>query len=144
MSELAERVPARFDWDGRPVAWFERSFFITWVVSFLVGLNGLFAIFWFYFGKARPRTLVNIPWKRYWFSAPERHAEAIERVRNLMAISGIFSNCVWLMAYHLCVQSALAAPVVRVPVNLAITLILGGTVIFVAGILLYMKPSRAS
>lgn len=140
IADLPERVPIRFDLHGRPIGWFERSFFITWVLAFLAGLNGLFAALRVYFRKPRSRTIVNTPWKHYWFGVPDHHAEGVRRVRHLMVISGIFCNFVWLVGYHLCVQEAGVATPVWISVNSAIGLIVGGIVIFVATILLYMKP----
>ncbi|MFQ6022143.1 MAG: hypothetical protein ACE5NW_05425 [Acidiferrobacterales bacterium] len=142
IGDLPERVPNRFDLDGRPVAWFERFFFIVWVLAFFVGLNGLFAGLWMYFKKPRPRTIVNIPWKHYWFGVPEHHAEGVRRVRYIMVLSGIFSNFIWLVGYHLCVQEAGIVTPVRISVNGGVGLILVGTIVFIATILLYMKPRR--
>lgn len=142
IGDLPERIPSRFDLDGRPVAWFERSFFVAWVLVFFVGLNGLFIGLWVYFREARPRTIVNIPWKHYWFGVSEHQAEGVRRVRHIMALSGTFCNFIWLVGYHLCVQEAGIATPVQISVNGAMGLIVVGTVVFIAGILLYMKPPR--
>lgn len=142
IGDLPASVPSRFDLDGRPIAWFERSFFIAWVLVFFVGLNGLFAGLWVYFRKARPRTIVNIPWKPYWFGIADHQREGVRRVRHIMALSGIFCNFIWLMGYHLCVQEAGVATPAWISVNAGMLMILVGTVIFIGGILLYMKPPR--
>ena len=89
-----------------------------------------------------PDSLINVPWRKYWFSNPKRRVKVFHRLQTVLAFTGAFVNLVYLFVCHIAYQENTKSPFLHIPVDIGVYFILFIAVVFVAGIFLYMKPPK--
>jgi len=133
------QLATHFDLAGRPNGTQSKS---AYPIFFLTTAGMVNLLLW---GLTRwmdliPPALINIPGKDYWFSTPERKAEAFGRLRSVLGLSGAFVNGVFLFCQQMVYQENVAQPFFRVPVGSATILILILTVAFVFTVIRMTLP----
>lgn len=116
-----------FNINGTPNGWQSKEFFYIFygVISIL---NNLMVLFLSIYIKKIPVAYINIPRKDIWFSTAELKALAYERLRVVLATTGVFLNLVLLLAFEIIVGAASAKP--NISVNQMMVIILIVTIIF--------------
>ena len=77
-----------------------------------------------------PKSAVNLPNKEWWFATPERKQVVYEKVRGMMASTGVFTNTVFLFTAYVVFQNAGIALPIRIPILEGVGCILLLTVVF--------------
>ena len=139
---LPGRIAVQFDLNNKPIRWQDKAGFIKLYLGILLGLNTLLLVILPSFLSRIPASLINVPWRKYWFSNPKRRATALHRLQTVLAFTGAFVNLVYLFVCHVAYQENTKSPFLHIPVDIGVYLILFIAMVFVAGIFLYMKPPR--
>jgi len=146
--KLPDRVAVHFDSQGKPNGWDTRSHFVLWFSLFLVGLNALFLIVIPLLMNKVPKSLVNVPWKDYWFSTPERRREIMGRMKALGHWVGVYMNAFFLLIYYLILQENVKEVALRISFStfLVVTIVcaVAFPVALVTAMFVWMKPPRES
>ncbi len=140
--KLPDRIPVHFNLHGEPDNWSQKSTFAIWYSVFVLSMNGLFLVFFPRLLRKIPDSLLNIPWKDYWFSTPERKEQAFEKTRVMLFITGAYVNLIVVGVYHSIVRAALqeTEPQPRIVIHLVWIFLL--TAVYVAALILYARPPR--
>jgi len=138
---LPERIAVQFDFNNKPTSWQGKSGFIKLYLGVLVTVN----IFWWLlkeFLTRIPDSLINVPWKKYWFSTEERKSTAIFRMQTVLAYALAFVNLVYLFVYHVVHQENRSSSFLYIPVDIGVYFILLLSLILVVGLFRYMRPPK--
>ncbi len=135
-------VVSHFDSSGRPNGWMSQSFFLKFNLGLVLFVNGIYFVLYSTIHKL-PRNLVNITHRDYWFSTEERAQEAYQRLRTVLAMTGAFTNSVFLMVYHIIFQENGGPVLFHTSVNLLVGIILLATVGFLIAVFRITQPSRS-
>ena len=140
---LPDYVPIQFDGRGYPVRWFAATYFIGWMVFFLVALNSVFVWLCVYARKVNGVQGINIPWNSYWAATGARRTLLARKLRVFGSAAGIFSNTAWLVGYQTVIERT-PRPAVQVlgSTTLSAMLIVMGSLVLVVFAILYFKPPR--
>ena len=139
---LPDRTAVQFDLNNKPTTWQHKSSFIKFYLGILLGLNTLLLGILPNFLSKIPDSLINVPWRTYWFSNPQRRLKALDRMQAVLAFTGVFVNFVYLFVCHIIYQENTERPLLRIPVDIGVYFILLLSIVFVVGIFLYMKPPK--
>ena len=137
-----DRIAVQFDLNNKPIRWQDKSGFIKFYLGILLGLNTLLLVILPSFLPKLPDSLINVPWRKYWFSNPKRRVKALHRLQTVLAFTGVLVNLVYLFVCHVAYQENTKSPFLHIPVDIGVYFILFIAVVFVAGIFLYMKPPK--
>lgn len=138
-TQLPNTVATHFDGRGQPNGWMSKMFFLIFSLGISAFLNGLLLILYFTLHKF-PENMINIPKKDYWFSNPERKAEALARLRTVLVATGIFVNLVSLVTHHIVSQENGGWVSFRAPVNAWVGFIFTLSVVFLMMTLKLVRP----
>lgn len=138
---LPDRIAVQFDLNNKPTQWQDKSGFYVWHLCFLIGLNVLFLGIQFYLSKI-PDSLINLPWKAYWFSSAERKSKCLSKMKTALIYTGVFINLTYLFIYHVIYQESVSGSFLRIRVDSAVYFLLLLSFILVIGLFLYMKPPK--
>ncbi len=139
---MPDRIAVQFDLNNKPIRWQDKPGFLVWHVGFLLGLNLVFLGIQFCLSRI-PESLMNVPWRSYWFSTAERKSIALSRMSTALVYTGVFINFTYLFIYHVIYQESISGAFLRVRVDLAVySILLLLSVILVIGLFLYMKPPK--
>jgi hypothetical protein len=82
---LPTRVAVQFDFNNKPTSWQSKSGFIKLYLSVLVGLN-IFLGFLTNLLTRIPHSLINVPWRKYWFSTEEKKSIGLRQNANSLGL----------------------------------------------------------
>lgn len=132
-------LATHFDISGNPNGFQPKASYLLSFISIHLAVNILFLALYAWIDRIPP-ALVNLPRKDYWFSTPERKAEAFGRLRKTLGLSGAFLNLVFLFCHQLVVQSNNSNTLFRLPPNASLPILLGATVFFILSLLRMVQP----
>ncbi|MFH1742946.1 MAG: DUF1648 domain-containing protein [bacterium] len=142
---LPDRMAVHFNVHGEPDGWSNKSSFFVWYSLVVVGINVLFLVLLPFLLGVIPDSLINLPWKEYWFSSPERKKQALDRIRVFFYLICAHINAVFLTAYHIVVQENTPDPLFRIPVKIFIAVcIISASIITFVGLILCTKPPKTA
>jgi uncharacterized membrane protein len=139
---LPDRIAVQFDLNNNPTRWQDKSSFVILYLGILLGLNILLLGVLPNFLSKIPDSVINVPWRTYWFSNPQRRLRALARMQTVPAFTGVFVNFVYLFVFHIVYQENTPDPFLHIPADIGVYFILLLSVVFVVGIFLYMKPPK--
>ncbi len=140
-NRLPDRIAIHFGPQNKPNQWAEKSSFFLWFPILVLGVNILDLVILPKLTSKIPHSAMNIPWKKYWFSEPERKFEAIQRINAILSFSALFVNIIFLFAYHIIYLESAPDPPYHIPYNIGIFFILGTALVFLVFIFLYLIVS---
>ena len=140
--KLPDRIPVHFNLHGEPDNWSQKSSFVTWYSAFVLCMNGLLLVVFPRLLRKTPESLINIPWKDYWFSTSERKQEAFEKTHTMLFITGAYVNLILLGIYHSIVRAALQETERQPRIAIHLVWIFLLTAFYIAGLIFYAKPPR--
>lgn len=82
-------MASHFDLTGKPDGWSKKETYVAFMIGFQIYTNVIVAGVYALIPKLWP-TYVNIPYKKYWMETPERELEGKDRLRMVLALTGIF------------------------------------------------------
>jgi uncharacterized membrane protein len=132
-------LATHFDFAGKPNGFQSKPVYLLFFILMNVGINALFLTFFRWIDRL-PESLVNIAHKDYWFSTPERKAEAFKRLRKVLCLSGIFLNGIFLICHQMVVQANNPGFFLRVPTNGLLGIVGAVTLLFLFVIFRMVKP----
>jgi len=138
---MPDRIAVQFDVNNKPIRWQNKHGFFAWHLCLLLGLNLIFLSIQLYLSKIRD-SLINVPWKDYWFSTPERKSTALTMMKTALVYAGVFINFTYLLVYHVIYQENVSGAFPRVSVDTAVYSVLLLSLILVIGLFWYMKPPK--
>lgn len=104
--QLPEQVPSHFNFHDQPNSYSDKaSFYRTWLLSILV-LNAMVPGIRLLLSKV-PASTINVPNREYWLATPERRAEVVGKMSNLMAFSIAGVNIMLFLIFRAIVSYAL-------------------------------------
>jgi uncharacterized membrane protein len=138
---LPDRVEVQFDFNNKPTSWQSKSGFIKLYLGVLAAAN-IFLWLLKKFLTRIPDSLINVPWKKYWFSTEERKSMALFRMQTTLAYALAFVNLVYLFVYHVVYQENSTSSFLYIPVDIGVYFILLLSLILVVGLFRYMRPPK--
>lgn len=88
---LPEQIAVHFDIHGEPDGFGDKKTFYILAGGIITFLNlKFFALSLFL--KKIPASIVNIPWKTYWFANEERQEVAYRKLREILAMAAVLFN----------------------------------------------------
>ncbi len=94
LSQMPERVAIRFDFDGRPVASWERGQAELFTLGFLVVINAILVPLGTNLIRKVPLSILSIPFKRHWNRSEKTREAAYPRINVLMLATASMFNLV--------------------------------------------------
>ncbi len=138
-SDLPDRLAVHFDLNGNPNGFQTREVFIHTFLAFITLMNSVFlAIFWGI--QSLPTTMINIPWKKYWFATDERKIVAFDKLRTVMGLTGIFICTAFLFTEQVIYQANTKDALFTIPINAGVFGLLVLSVFFIALVFIITKP----
>ncbi|HWP93147.1 MAG TPA: DUF1648 domain-containing protein [Thermodesulfobacteriota bacterium] len=138
---LPDRLAVQFDFNNKPTSWQSKSGFIKLYLGVLAAVN-IFLWLLKEFLTRIPDSLINVPWKKYWFSTEERRSMALFRMQTVLAYTLVFVNLVYLFVYHVVHQENSSSSFLYIPVDIGVYFILLLSLILLVGLFLYMRPPK--
>jgi uncharacterized membrane protein len=129
---LPALVASHFDGSGAANGFMPHGFYVWFMLGFVVVLPA-FMVVVTWLAIASPKTRINLPNKDYWL-APERRAETIDYVR-----SGILWFGTMLVAFLCYAHWLVVLANATQPVQLANSWFIGGLVVFLVSLLVWLK-----
>ncbi len=142
-ARLPEEIATHFDVSGQADGWGRKDTFFSIFLGVAVFLNLVFLFLHCSGVRKIPTSLINLPWKEYWFANEERKAQAYQRLELLMAATGVFLNTLFLMVLHMVIAKSFD-PNSSIFGSLFLGVILGMTVGFLISLFYLVKPPRQS
>ncbi len=119
MGGLPDRLAVHFDINGNPNGFQSKTAFVGTFPLFVLLINAIMAVLCWSLGKI-PIRFINVPWKNYWSSTPERIIRLNERMLSLMGWVGLFVNIVFFFAVHAIVQANSQEARFYIPLNVGL------------------------
>ena len=138
---LPDRLAVQFDFNNKPTSWQSKSGFVKLYLGVLVTVN-IFLWLLKKFLTRIPDSLINVPWKKYWFSNEERRSMALSRMQTTLAYALVFVNLVYLFVYHVVHQENGSSSFLYIPVDIGVYFLLFLSLVLVIGLFLYMRPHK--
>lgn len=108
-TQLPDEVAVHFDIHVEPDNWSSKGAAIASYILIVVLMSALFAGLGPLLRKSDPK-YINIPNKNYWL-APERRAESIQAMIDMMVWIGIATNVMLIGVFHLMFEANMRTPV---------------------------------
>lgn len=140
-ARLPEHLAVHFDVNGKPNGFQERMEFVTTFLGFILLLNAIFTVLFLVIDRL-PMGLVNIPWKKYWTSSPERWTEAHHRLRIVLGLLGIFVNVSFLVTEQVIYEANNPGTGTLLPFHSGIGTIFVMTAILIGLVFWVSKPPK--
>lgn len=138
-SALPERLAVHFDIVGHPNGFQNKSDFIVQFCCITFVINGLFLVFSWGIAHMSP-AIINIPWKKYWFTTEERKVQAFGRLRAVLGLGGIFICSVFLFLEQVIYQANAKDPLFSMPANWGVLSVFILSVFFIVLCFIITKP----
>lgn len=136
---LPDRLAVHFDTGGNPNGFQSKTAFTGTFPLFVLLINGVLAVFCWAIHKI-PAQFINVPWKSYWLSTPERISQMNERMPAAMMLVGLFVNIVFFFAVHAIVQANSKEAGINIPINTGVLGIFVLSLFLLAALLMIFKP----
>jgi uncharacterized membrane protein (DUF485 family) len=107
----------------------------------MFGIEGLLAAVCFGIEKI-PIRWINIPWKAYWLSRPEKSALMFKKMRLIMTLTGLFVTLVFFFTVHTVVQANTKNVWLNIPINAGAVGILGLSILLVVAAFAITWPPK--
>jgi len=141
-SALPETIVVHFDARGQPDGWSDKSAFFVQYSLIVLGINLLMVGLLPFLIRRVPESMVNLPQKEYWFSAPQRKERIYNRLAVMFHAIGIHTNLIFLVCYQMIIQASFPEVAFQIHVGgflvLVVVTSLMGTVVF----LLFLSPPK--
>jgi uncharacterized membrane protein len=138
-SDLPDRLAVHFDINGNPNGFQSKDVFMNTFLTFIILTNVAFLAA-FLGIQYLPTTLINIPWKQYWFATDERKIVAFEKLRSAMGLVGIFICLMFLFTEQIIYQANTKDPWFTVPINAGTGVVLVFSLFLIVLIFIITKP----
>jgi uncharacterized membrane protein len=139
------RLPGRFavHWDaqGVPNGWNEKAPFLKVFAGFAGFINLVFLAALVLLRRT-PASMINIPYKKFWFSTPELRETAYQKLGVILFAGLTLCNLVFLLWYYLIYQEAVPDAAFKISTGAAVLGILLLAVLLQAGLIFYTRPPR--
>jgi uncharacterized membrane protein len=136
---LPDRLAVHFDANGNPNGFQSKTAFTGTFPLFVLLINGLLAAFCFAIKKI-PAQFINVPWKGYWLSTPERISQMNERMPTVMILAALFINVVFFFAVHAIVRANSKEAGFNIPINAGVFGIFVLSLFLLAALFVMFKP----
>lgn len=138
---LPERFAVHWDAQGVPNGWQDRAGFLKTFagIAFFMNLTFVASLV---FLRRMPASMINIPYKKIWFSTPELRETAYHKLTVILFSAWVFSNLLFLLSYYSIYQEAVPGALLKIPitvVGLAVPLL---AVLSLLGLIFYTRPPR--
>ncbi len=139
--QLPERFAVHWDAQGVPNGWQDKAGFLKTLAGIAVFMN-LAIVVSLVFLRRMPVALVNIPYKKTWFSTPELRETAYGKLTVVLCSAWVFSNLLFLLSYYSIYQEAVPGAPFKIPirvVGMAVPLL---AVLSLLALIFYTRPPR--
>jgi len=137
---LPETLATQFDFQGNPNGYQAKDSFYTLFPGIIIFTNLLLAAVSTKLLQKIPDSLVNFPWKKYWFSNNELKLKAHGKFKDIIGYTLIYTNLVILMSFDIIVNANGVVPIIAVEFNHFLYIIMGMSVFLFVGIFVSFKP----
>ncbi|BBM84801.1 DUF1648 domain-containing protein [Candidatus Uabimicrobium amorphum] len=88
---LPEQIAIHFDIQGQADGFGDKQTFYT-ILAIIIAFMNLMFLSLSLLIKKIPASIVNIPWKDYWFANEERQEIAYRKLKEVLAMTGVLIN----------------------------------------------------
>ncbi len=139
--KLPEKIATHFNFSGEVDHWSSKQDFFLLLMPIIVLINCLLFCMVTWISKI-PESLVNLTWKDFWFSTPERKTLAYQKLKLILAVTAILVNGTFAFILYMTCYVSLAQIYTMPLSSLFVWIILGTFVIFLVWIFYYFYPPK--
>ena len=140
-NQLPQNIIIGWRIDGTPKDWSEKTTFFIWFTITGGMLNLLFYILSSSSLRKIPESLLNLPWKYYWFATTERKEIAYLKLQLIISNTGILINSIMLLILNSILQANTELSILQIPERTIVWIILGSLALFTGSMFYIMKPT---